>query len=218
MSIFIFDPFLVFAGLFAVFRWRTINAPQRIVFLGSILVLLLLAAGLSVTYWWPGLSAWGPRHYLVPVQVVCLLGFAFALRDFAVGKPTVRAFVLANLALAIGVQLVALPLSAHVEYKQIADGDTLHVYPLMRIRNLFHIAKGDFERSGLAYGDPELVHAATEPSWEPIWALRFIVGRSAPEKALILLVWGSAVVTALVTWISTVVPALRRRRTVLAGT
>src|SRR6185437_11826131 len=113
------------------------------------------------TYWWNGSSrAWGPRHHLVPVELICLLAFAFALRAFGRFKPWLRTAVVLNIVLAVMVQGLALPMSAIIESRQLLLGDSLEILPLMRARNLFHEARGDFEQPSLTHNDPIIVDAA----------------------------------------------------------
>jgi hypothetical protein len=152
-SIFLFDPFLVFSLVFVATSWRRMRPVQAFVFLGSALSLLGLIAAFATTYFWTGGNgAWGPRHHLVPVELMCLIGFAFAFRDFFIFKPWARSLILINLLIATLFQAITIPFSGRLENNQIVHGDPIRIPQLMRIRNLYHIAYGDFESAGLHYG------------------------------------------------------------------
>jgi hypothetical protein len=135
-SIFLFDPFLVFSLVFVAASWRRITSVQALVFLGAALSLLGLTAAFASTYFWTGGNgAWGPRHHLVPVEIMCLIGFAFAFRDFYIFKPWARSLILLNLIIAIFFQVIAMPFSGRVENNQVIHGDPIRIPHVMRIRN-----------------------------------------------------------------------------------
>jgi hypothetical protein len=153
-SIFLYDPFLVFTLVFAVLNWRGIARRQQLVILGSAIALVGLAVGYAGTYYWNGgLGTWGPRHYLVPVEVICLIGFAFAARKFRKLKIFNQILIAANLAIAVACQIIVIPLRAYLENSQFASGDPLRIFQLMRVRNLFQLANGDFKTHWLTYHD-----------------------------------------------------------------
>jgi len=156
-SIFLFDPFLVVALVYAGFKWRQMTLRQRLVLVGALWALISLALIFASTYFWTGGLDWGPRHHLVPVEVICLIGFAFVLRDFSSFRPWIRALVILNLVVASGSQIVALPMLASVEPRQIEAGDPIGSVQLMRVRNLYHLVAGDFERIGLGYGSSAIL-------------------------------------------------------------
>ena len=159
-SIFLFDPFLAVALVYMGLKWRQMTLRQRLVLVGAIWALISLALIFASTYFWTGGLDWGPRHHLVPVEVICLIGFAFVLRDFSSFKPWIRALVILNLVVASGSQIIALPMLASVEPRQIEAGDPMGSVQLMRVRNLYHLVAGDFERIGLGYGSPAILRRA----------------------------------------------------------
>jgi hypothetical protein len=156
-SIFLFDPFLAVALIYVGLYWRGLTLRQGLVFVGAIWALISLALIFSSTYFWTGGLDWGPRHHLVPVELICLIGFAFVLRDFGSFRPWIRALVILNLVVASGSQIIALPMLASVEPRQIELGDPIGSVQLMRVRNLYHLVAGDFERIGLGYGSPAIL-------------------------------------------------------------
>jgi Dolichyl-phosphate-mannose-protein mannosyltransferase len=156
-SMFLFDPFLLVALVYASLKWPRMTLRQRLVLVGAAWALISLTLIFAGTYFWTGGLDWGPRHHLVPVEVICLLGFAFVLRDFSSFKPWIRTLIILNLLIAGGSQMIALPLLASVELRQIELGDPIGSVQLMRVRNLYHLAVGDFERIGLGYGSPVIL-------------------------------------------------------------
>jgi hypothetical protein len=176
---------------------------QALVFLGSALSLLGLIAAFATTYFWTGGNgAWGPRHHLVPVELMCLIGFAFAFRDFFIFKPWARSLILMNLLIATLFQAITIPFSGRLENNQIVHGDPIRIPQLMRIRNLYHIAYGDFESAGLHYGssmrgakdDPDLFKRGF-PGGPALF--RYIEAASGNVKSFLIFVWSALLLTAL---------------------
>jgi Dolichyl-phosphate-mannose-protein mannosyltransferase len=171
-SIFLFDPFFIAAVTYMCFQWRKMFLRQKLVFLGACWALITLALTFAGTYFWTGGLEWGPRHHLVPVEVICLLGFAFVLREFGHFRPWIRTLLVLNLIVATGSQIIALPILASVEPGQIELGDHIGVAHLMRVRNLYHLAIGDFERVGLGYGSPAILMHVVDRDNDQILLLR----------------------------------------------
>ena len=201
-SIFLFDPFLVFLLVFVVTSWRRLMPVQALVLFCLALSLLGLTAAFATTYFWTGGNgAWGPRHHLVPVEVMCLVGFAFAFRYFFMFMPWVRWLILINVLIAIIFQVTSIPFSGRLENNQIVHGDPIRIPQLMRIRNLYHIAIGDFESAGLDYGskmrgdkdDPDLFKRGFGGG--PI-LFRYIEAASGSVKYLLIFMWSALFVAA----------------------
>lgn len=171
-SILLFDPILWFLVAFICFGWRSVPLLPKLVVGCGFLAFLLLCAAYSGFYWWDGDGAWGARHHVVPVELTCLVGFGLLVDRFASLQPRLRALVVANLLIAVACQLVAMPKTHNIEGAQVAAGDPLRVFPLMRVRNLFHIAAGDFHASGLDYGSDYILQEATLKSETRIFAFR----------------------------------------------
>jgi hypothetical protein len=162
-SVFLFDPFLIFGAIFFAFYFRRMSGSQKLVLLGTSIAFFGILAAFAGTYWWNGSSrAWGPRHHLVPVELMCLLAFAYALREFSRFKPLLRMLVALNMGVAMIVQGLALPMSPIIESRQLMLGDSLGVLPLMRARNLFYMARGEFDRPSLTHNDPIIADAARD--------------------------------------------------------
>jgi len=154
---------LIFAVIFFAFCFGKLSSAQKLVVLGTAVAFLGILVAFAGTYWWNGSSrAWGPRHHLVPVELICLVAFAFALRELGRFKPWLRTLVALNIVLAVMVQGLALPMSPIIESRQLLLGDPVKVLPLMRARNLYHMARGDFDRPSLTHDDPIIADAARD--------------------------------------------------------
>lgn len=188
-SVVLFDPFIVFSLLFTLLCWRRVTAQQMLVIAGSAFAFVGLAAIYAGTYFWTGGPGdWGPRHHLVPIEVICLVGFAFAIRDFATFGVWTRLLVAANAIVAVLVQILALPLFAFTEFFQTLMGDPVRIVPLMRLRNLYHLALGSFEAAGLSYNAPVITHFTTQDAFLFLFVR---VGTAAPPAigASIIALW-----------------------------
>jgi Dolichyl-phosphate-mannose-protein mannosyltransferase len=177
-SIVLFDPWLLGAVVLLIACWRRLTRTQMVVAAGSVIAFFGLAAALSGTYFWTGGPGdWGPRHHMVPVEVICLLGFALMISQWARFSIWQRAIIGVNIAVAMVVQFAALPLSPFIEFTQTQLGDR-GVVPLMRVRNIYHLALGDFDASGLSRGSTEVIRLATH---EAFLFLPLRVARAAPR-------------------------------------
>jgi hypothetical protein len=211
-SILLFEPSLWLLIALLVFAPGAFGRATKQVLAAAALVLLLLALAFAGSRWWNGESAWGPRHHLVPVQVMCLLAFAQATRMLPELRPWLRGLVLANVALALLVQAVAIPKRVDIEVAQLAYGDPVRVLPLMRMRNLAHLALGDFEARGLHHGDPNLLAAATSSTAGSVFAFRLGPYLPAPARAALVVLWSLLASATAVALAALVLPALRGRR------
>jgi hypothetical protein len=192
-SVFLLDPFLIFAVIFFPLCLGRISNAQKLAVLGTAIAFLGILAAFAGTYWWNGSSrAWGPRHHLVPVEMLCLLAFAFALREFGRFKPWLRTLVTLNIFLAVIVQGLALPMSPIIESRQILLGDPVKALPLMRARNLFHLTRGDFAQPALTHDDPIIADAARDHV-DRLLAFRLAEYLSARVAELALAAWLMAV-------------------------
>ena len=161
-SVFLVDPFLIFSLIFFAVCFRSLSGVQKFLVVGTVVAYFGISASLAGTYWWNGSDrAWGARHQLVPIEILCLLGFAFALRGFARFKHWLRTLVALNLLLAVLCQGLALPFGPILESRQLLLGDPVGILPLMRARNLFYIARGDFDQPALTHEDALIRDAAS---------------------------------------------------------
>lgn len=155
-SVFLFDPFLAVALGFIVAGWRGMSVERRLTIASALLafVLLLVIFGGS-WYWNGGIGSWGARHHLVPIQLLCLVGFALAIERLSGLGAMGRTAVAAGAGASILAQALALPIGAGVEEIQAIQGDPLRFIPLLRARNLYYIAT---DRAG------ELAANLTDPA------------------------------------------------------
>jgi hypothetical protein len=123
------------------------------------------------------------------VELICLVAFALAVSWFSSFRPWLKALVVVNIFLAIGCQVIALPKTEDLEVFQSQLGDTHRFPPLMRIRNLFHIAVGDFAEQGLDYGNPILSRMATVDTEDRIFVFRIGPYVSRTVQELLIALW-----------------------------
>lgn len=179
-SIFIIDPILVFLVAGLVFLHRQLSLRAKLVLGASAITLVTLAFGFGTTYKWGGDAAWGPRHELPTVEVLCLVSFGLAVSSLGRLRPIIKALVIINVVLALSVQFIALPKSYDLEVNQNSLGDPLRVVPLMRVRNLYHVWKGDFAALNLGYGDRATERMATVATENRLFVFR--LGPYVPPK------------------------------------
>ena len=92
-SVFLFDPILLFLAIAVGMNWRRVKSLPMLVVVTGFVSFILLAAAFGRTYWWDGNSAWGPRHHLVPIEVMCTVAFALAVNWFGELRPWLKALV-----------------------------------------------------------------------------------------------------------------------------
>lgn len=195
-SIFLFDPFLAVGLGFIGAGWRGLSVERRLVVgcAGVAFVLLLLIFGGS-WYWNGGIGSWGARHHLVPIELLCLIGFALAFERLpklgAVGRSAVAAGAGASLVL----QALALPTAPGLEEMQALDGDPLRFIPLLRARNLFYYATDRMGELAVRLSDP-LAREMAADQMNPFTPNRFFFLRIAsyldqPEAMIAQAFWAA---------------------------
>ena len=217
-SVFLFDPFLAVGLGFIGTGWRTMSVERRLVIGCAALAffLLLLIFGGS-WYWNGGIGSWGARHHLVPVELLCLVGFALAFERLPKLGAAGRGAVAAGAGAGLLFQALALPMTPGLEEIQTLGNDPLRFIPLLRARNLYYLATDRMGEIAMRLSDPLGRDIATD-MLAPYTPNRFFFLRIAryldpPEATVVQAFWSALATAAAVIGIYTLWSCVRRQMT-----
>jgi hypothetical protein len=187
-SMVLFDPLIILPLAVLVFHARELERRERAVLAWLALGVLVAMAFYGRSYWWTGDSCWGPRHEVVPVDLLCLVGSAFAIRwYYQRPSPALMALLIVCISGAVLVQALSLAIDGNIEVAQSSYTASPPVVPLMRLVNVVAICSGNFERWGLDYGQPSILAMAHQ--YPPFFALRLFKYLPTAVVLLGMLAW-----------------------------
>jgi len=159
-SIFLFDPLLIVALLFAVFQWRRL-APEIKAYLSAGFILVALYILFYARYYdWSGDFAWGDRYVSTAVQLVAFISVPLLLRYRAEIGRSFWTAGLTLLAVSVVIQLSSVAFWCPLEIYQMETlGHPTFVIGL-RLENIAAFTFGKMDAWGLTN------EAMTEDSWD----------------------------------------------------
>lgn len=170
-SMFLFDPLLLIAIVVALWKWRALRTPVRLLSAASVAGILMMAAGYARYYNWSGVSGWGDRFLTTWVWIGCLLAVPMLI-ELGARKRAIAAIAAAAMTL----QLCSIVFPSWLEEIQldtedvvvagkitVPDGRFDHFVIGQRIRNIAAAASGDAAFHAPVV--PVLMPLRTLPPW-----------------------------------------------------
>ncbi|MDJ0842680.1 hypothetical protein [Crocosphaera sp.] len=187
-SIFIYDPLLLPCIILGIIFWKKISPYIQLYLISCIFNLTLHIALTSKLFFWHGDGAWGARYHVTSVHLLLIPLTAILIDNILSNKGWKKWGLKTILAGAIVVQIASISLMYHTE-----TSDKFRLGK--RFENILCLGQASPETSSFCQYSPQFQRNLSQK----ISPLPFNYARFRLNRKLIFMVWGLALITAMIT-------------------